>query len=407
MMGHDSTKPDMNLVDSPSAPPVKMLLISAGILIVSVMVAMVVFLTEPKAKREGASKITAMLVDTVVVSRGEYSPRIVSTGTVVPEEDVSLSAQVSGQVVWRSADFTPGSVVRKGQTLMRIDPADYQNQLEMRQGELQQAEADLQIEMGRQKIAQADFDLAAGSISAENQDLLLRAPQLKTAQSKVAMAQAAVRQAELQLARTSVRAPFDAVVVSRDVSKGTSVSTGETLGRLIGQKRYWVETTVPVSMSRWIAVPTGQQKGAEVLLRNRTAWEPDTFRKGYILRMIGELEPKTRMVRLLVAVDDPLAQKNNQDASIPPLLAGEFLEVQITGKPLDNVVRLPRKYIRKNNTVWVMHEDKLQIRTPEILMQDAAHAYVLSGLEDGDAIVTTNLSTVVEGAPLRTNPGES
>ena len=64
-------------------------------------------------------------------------------------------------------------------------------------------------------------------------------------------------------------------------------------------------------------------------------------------------------------------------------------------------MKLNRDYLRKDETVWVMKDGKLQIAEVDIVFEDARFAYVRSGLSDGDQVVTTNLSTVVEGAPLR------
>jgi hypothetical protein len=73
----------------------------------------------------------------------------------------------------------------------------------------------------------------------------------------------------------------------------------------------------------------------------------------------------------------------------------------IQAEPLENVVRLNRDYVRSDETVWVMEDGELQIRDATIVFRDATHAYVAEGLNDGDQVVTTNLSTVRDGAPLR------
>jgi hypothetical protein len=64
-------------------------------------------------------------------------------------------------------------------------------------------------------------------------------------------------------------------------------------------------------------------------------------------------------------------------------------------------VRLNRDYIRQNDTVWIMENDSLSIRQPDIFFQDREYAYIRDGIEGGEHIITTSLSTVVEGAPLR------
>jgi chromosome condensin MukBEF MukE localization factor len=120
---------------------------------------------------------------------------------------------------------------------------------------------------------------------------------------------------------------------------------------------------------------------------------------------VGALESQTRLARVLIEVPDPLAHHPTSEG-LPPLMIGAFLETEIQGKKLEDVIRLSRDYLRQNETVWLMEEGKLRIREVEIVFRDENYAYVTNGLDDDDQIVTTNLSTVVDGAPLRTEAAE-
>ncbi|MCE2435598.1 MAG: biotin/lipoyl-binding protein, partial [Candidatus Latescibacteria bacterium] len=137
-----------------------------------------IFMTEPTATRVAATKRTAMLVDVVEVERGTFRPVIVATGTVEAEQDIILSPQVGGQVLSLSSTFTPGGFVKKGQVLLQIDPADYQNALLEKKSDLRRATADLNIEMGRQNVAQKDYQILNETLSGELEALVLRQPQL-------------------------------------------------------------------------------------------------------------------------------------------------------------------------------------------------------------------------------------
>jgi RND family efflux transporter MFP subunit len=377
----------------------KTLIISGLILLVAAGVTLIIFSTEPKAKREGATKQTAMLVDVVGVDRGNFRPVIVATGVVVAEQDVNLSSQVGGEVIFRSDVFTPGGFVKKGETLLRINSADYQNALQMRQSELHQAQADLDMEMGRQQVAKQDLELVSDALKGQNQSLVLREPQLNAVKARIESAEASVRQAELDLSRTSIRAPFDAHIINRNVNVGSQVARGENLGRLVGIEHYWVETSVPLAKLRWISFPDDHEKASRVKVRNRSAWTEDEFRTGQVSRLIGSLENQTRLARILVEVSDPLATKNSGEQ---PLILGAFMEVSIQGKEIPDVIRLSRDYLRANQTVWVMEDKKLQIRDVDVILQDANYAYITEGLSKTDQVVTTNLSTVVNGVRLRT-----
>lgn len=377
----------------------KVIISCVTILAVAAAVTYFIFSSEPTAKSEGATKQMAMLVEVTAVEEGDYNPVFVATGTVQPVEDVILSPLVGGQVVRRSPAFIPGGFVQEGTVLLQIDPADYRYALELRRSELSEAETELEMEMGRQEVAEQDLELIGGdSLSNQQRSLVLRQPQLNAVRSRIQSARAAVDQAELNLQRSTIRAPFDAHILSQNVTLGSQVAPGDNLGRLVGTEFYWVELTVPVSTLRWLIFPDSEEeKGSEVRIRNTTAWPEDEFRTGFLAKQVGALDNETRLARVLVKVPDPLAR----DKEKPELMIGSFVEVRLVGEEIEDVVRVHRDYVRNNNTVWVKKDGKLTIKEVDILLKDADYAYVTNGLEDGDMVVTTNLSTVTEGIPLR------
>src|SRR6056297_2969132 len=379
----------------------KPLFVSIAIVLIGGIVTFVIFMTEPTAERSGATKETAMLVSVTEVKRDTFAPTVVVMGTVEPSQEIVLSPRVSGEIISRSEAFTPGSFVNKGQKLLQIDPSDYKNTLQSRKSDLRQAVADLKIEMGRQNIAEKDYQLLNETLSEEQEALILRKPQLNAARSKVEAARASVEQAKLSLNRTTIKAPFDAQILTRNVNVGSQVAPGQDLGRLVGMDTYWIETTVPLNKVRWLKFPEGDNlQGSTVHVRNRSAWEEDEYRSGQLLKLVGSLENRTRMARVLVSVPDPLARSPKLKDK-PKLIIGAFVEVSIQAKPIPDAIRLSRDYIRKNETVWVMEKDSLRIRDVKIVFRDQQYAYISEGISEGDSVVTTNLATVVDGAPLR------
>lgn len=380
-----------------------------AILVVGIIVTTLIFSTEPEAKREGASIETAMLVDVLPVEQGTFEPIIVATGTVQPTEDVVLSPLVSGQVIRRDPAFTPGGFVKKGEVLLQIDPSDYRNTLELRKSELMQSQTTLETEMGRQQIAEQDLQLisddslfGSNPLSEEERQLVLRKPQLNAVKATIGAAKASVDQAELDLGRTTIRAPFDAHILSQNVTKGSLVSQGDNLGRIVGTDYYWVIATVQVSKLQWLTFPNGDSgKGSLVRIENPTAWPTGAFREGYLDKQIGALDNQTRLARVLVKVHDPLATANDLKGR-PKLMIGTFVEVKIQADSIPNVVRLHRDYVRSNETVWVMKDEKLEIRDVDIVLNDDEYAYIRQGLTDGEKVVITDLSTVTNGIGLRT-----
>ena len=373
----------------------KTLLICLAILVVGTGVTAFIFLTEPDAERSGAVKQTAMLVEVTQAERGAFRPTIRAMGTVEPAQDVVLSSRVSGEVVARSPSFTPGGYVRRGEVLLRLDPSDYRNVLRQRRSALRQAQSELDLEMGRQDVARLDYELLADSVANADESLVLRQPQLDAARARVESAEAAVEQAELDLQRTTVRAPFDAHVLSRDVELGSQVDAGDVLGQLVGVETYWVSATVPLSQLRWL--PDGEARD-EVMVRDPTAWQEGHTRRGRLLNVVGALADGTRMARVLIAVPDP---HGLGDPAAPRLVIGSFVEADIPARELADVVRLSRDYLREDDTVWVMEDSTLRIRDVDIAFSDPTYAYIERGLSERDRVVTTNLSTVTDGARLR------
>jgi len=377
----------------------KTLLLSLGILLLGAGLTALIFMTEPEAQRTGATKETAMLVEVMQVERGSYRPGIVATGTVQPSKNIMLSSQVSGQVIHQYPDFAPGGFVKEGEIMLRIDPADYRNNLELRKSDLEQARSELEIEKGRQDVARQGYQLVDEELGQMNEELILRQPQLNSVQARVRAAQAAVNQARLNLQRTQIRAPFDAHILSRNVNVGSQVNAGDNLGRMVGTDEYWVEVNVPLSNLRWLSFSDEEGvAGSQVKIRDRKSWADDQYRVGELYKLIGALENQTRLARVLVSIPDPLAYEND---TLPTLIINAFVEAEIEAEEIQNTIRLNRDYVREGETVWVMEDKKLQIRAVDILFEDARFAYIKSGLQPGDQVVKTNLATISEGARLR------
>jgi multidrug efflux pump subunit AcrA (membrane-fusion protein) len=296
-----------------------------------------------------------------------------------------------------AANFVPGGMVRRGEMLLQIDPADFENALSIRQSELEQVEADWEIEVGRQALAEQELELLGDSINGINRSLVLREPQAASLKSQMSAAQAAVQRAELDLERTKLIAPFDALVLRREANVGSQVQPGDDLGQLVGIDEYWVMAAVPVRNLRWLTVPDVGQEGSKAKLYDSGAWGPESYREGRVKRMIGSLDQQTRLARILVAVEDPLGQAGD----LPPLILDTLVDVRIEGTPLQDVVRLQREYVHDGDTVWVMVDGELQIRHAEIVFQDPKFAYISNGLHSGEEVVTTTLATVAEGVKLR------
>jgi len=377
------------------------LAICAVILISGAALVAFIYATEPAATRAGATKQTAMLVEVSEARAGDFRPTIVATGTVRPAREIVLRPRVQGEVVQRAPAFVPGGIVAKGEMLLRLDPSDYRNALQQRESEIEQARAELNIERGQQDVAEQEYRLLDRELGPDKRALALREPQLEVAQSRVASARAGLEQARLNLQRTTIKAPFDARVVTRAVNVGSQVAAGDELARLVGAETYWVETTVPVAKLAWLEFPeSADDQGSKTRIRNAGAWPSGTARTGYLYKLVGTLSERTRMARVLVAIDDPLARLDD-DTDKPALLLGSYVEARIQGRTLRDVVRIDRDHVRQNDTVWVMRDGKLDIRDVRIAVRDSEYAYIREGLSEGERVIVSDLATIRDGAPLR------
>jgi multidrug efflux pump subunit AcrA (membrane-fusion protein) len=221
----------------------------------------------------------------------------------------------------------------------------------------------------------------------------------------VKSAEANLNQSLLELERTSVRAPFDAQILSRTVNIGSEITTNTELARLAGVREYWVVLSVPVARLGRISFPGDQQPGSEVILRHRTAWPEGAFRKGVVLRLIGTVDGQTRLARVLVSVADPLALE--EETSGPRMLIGTILQAAIKGQALENVFRIGRDFLREGDRVWLNRKGKLEIVEVTVVDKDRQFAYISDGMEEGDLLVKNNLATVAPGIDLRIQSEES
>ncbi|QDU37757.1 Multidrug resistance protein MdtA precursor [Maioricimonas rarisocia] len=318
-------------------------------------------------------------------------------GSVEPAQEIVLSPRVSGQVLELAPNFVPGGMVQKGDLLLQIDPADFTSVLSERQSALQQAEASLEIERGRQSLARKELDLLVDTIEEANRSLVLREPQIKSIRAQVDAAKALVARAQLELDRTKIEAPFDAQILSRSVNVGSQVAPGDELARLVGIEKYWVIATVPVRSLHWVQFSEADGEGSSATLHNPNTWLPGAERHATVSRMIGALDQQTRLARVVMTVEDPLARNTEG----PPLILDTLLQAHINGRPIEDVIRLDRDYVHERDTVWVMKDGKLEIRETDIVFRDADHAYIQDGLESGEEVVTTTLATVANGIGLR------
>jgi len=320
-------------------------------------------------------------------------------GLVVPARAVTLQPRVAGQIIGVMADLEPGGIVEADSTIVTIDPADYELAVRQREADLAERRAQLasqQVDFESRRRLHEDRVISTTEFAAAE-------AAHESALAQVANAEAALERARLDLSRTSVTVPFDALVVEENSEIGAMAGTSTDLAELVGIDRFWVELSVPVDDLKWIELPHGDKPGSEVLLSDPAAWGPDEHRTGRIVRFTSSVDEQSRMATLLVEVMDPLGRTPENEGA-PSLLIGSYLRGDIMGRVVPDTVAIDRRHLRSGNSAWVMDEDgRLQIRDVEIAWRGPDEVYVADGLEEGDLLVTSNLPTPVEGMRLRTS----
>lgn len=374
---------------------VPLIIIGAGIAVGSMLLS-----SGPRA-RMAPQPIQSRLVEFTTFTPTIQTPLFEAMGTVMAARQSTLYPMVSGTVVALSDQLVPGGQFTAGEEMLRIDDLDYQLSLRKQEALVAEAQAALQEELGEQAVAKREYELLGRDLAAADKALVLRQPQLASARATLASAKAGRDQAKLDLSRTRVTAPFDGMVLSRGVDLGTRVTTSTALLTLLNVDTFWVEASVPVSDLAGIAIPRKAGDTGAAVEIYQVARDQVQMRHGRVLRMIPELDSDSRMARLLIEVDDPLAL-DDEHAGLPVLMVNDYVRIRIPGEPIPAVIKLPRNLLHDDDTVWIMSpEDKLEIRRVQVVHRAGDHVLVKSGIDSQDRIITVDLSTPVPGMPLR------
>jgi len=390
----------------PSDPPAvrwwkRSLRILVALLIVGAGITGATYLkkTAPQAtKRPPAKWIPVVRIEPMQPSR--HKVVVQAMGTVIPSQQVLLKSRVAGQVIALHPEFVEGGFLDKGDRLVQVDRSDYKLALIQKQTALVDSQYALKLELGRQDVALREWELLNGPENSEESDsaLALRKPHLEKAKADVAAAEAAIARAALDLERTNIKAPFNAMVLSKAIDIGSQVGLQVALAEIVGTDTYWVQASIPIERLDWIQVPHRIGDPGSVV---RISYGQGHVINGKVARLMGNLESEGRMARLLIAVTDPLRRQSPRPEG-PPLLLGEYVRVEIEGRVLDNVFTIPRTALRNDNTVWLVKDnDRLDVRKVAPVWRDSKAVVLRDELTAGDRLIVTDLPAPVAGMEVR------
>ena len=324
-----------------------------------------------------------------------------SQGTVQPRTASQLVPEIAGTVLEVSPAFAVGGFFEEGDVLLEIDPYDYQQALIAARSQLAQAQLRLAQEEAEAEVARREWEeIGQGNAT----PLTLRQPQVEDARAAVASAEAAIDRARRDLERAEVRAPYAGRVQTKDVDVGQFVNRGTAVGRIYAVDSAEVRLPLPDDELAYVDVPMSyrgaqQQAGPAVTLSADFAGRRYSWR-GRIVRTEGEIDPVSRMVHVVAEVDDPYAP--GPDPTRPPLAVGMFVEAEITGRRVDDVVVLPWAALNGRDQVLIVDDDgRLRYRQVDILRSTTDHVLVQGGLAPGERVSISALDAVIEGMAVQ------
>lgn len=384
------------------AKPIAQKLI-ALVLVIGGIIAASVLASSRQAPSREPQEIKPPLVRVQKVQRQDVPMRVHGYGSVRPSVQIQIAPQVSGTVSRVHPNLVNGGFVRAGEELIVIDPAEYTLQVEIQKAEVVRAKVRFEQEKAEAAVARAEWEEMNPGVKPDS-PLTLREPQIEQAQAELVAAQARLENARLNLRRTRISAPFDGRIVEESVDVGQSLVAGQAVATMYGADS--VEITVPLEDIElaWLELPQNgysdkrdqtSQIRADVLADFAAAQHRWT---GRVVRTEAQIDTSSRMVQVVVEVDEPFVLTDGR----PLLVPGMFVEVEIHGRTLENVIPLPRHFIHHDNQVWVAVDDLLSIRPVQIARFDRGVAYIAAGLENGDLVITSPLEVVTDEMPIQT-----
>jgi len=364
----------------------KRMLSIAGLLVGAVLVAAALSTLKPEPPKKEIETLD-LLVDVLQLEVSSENFEISSKGTVRPRTRTVLSAEVSGSIVSISPKFVAGGLFQSGEVLMRIDPTNYTVAVDRAEALVTQR--------------QIEFD---GATKLRSQGYRAEA-ELASAAAALAAAHAELVNAQRNLERTYIRLPYEGMVLSKDADLGQIVSPGTQIGVTFATN--YAEIRLPLTDQdlAFIDIPdtgeitrTGGADGPQVTLSaiqkgRHTEWDAQ------IVRSEGVVDERSRVTYSVARVVDPYQLHGDG----VPLPIGTFVAARISASNIVDTIRVPRSALRGSDQLLIVDdENKIEIRTVEILRSDAQFAYLSGGAEAGERIAITAIEAPTNGMSVRT-----
>jgi len=396
------------------------------------------------------SEERAIKVETITTQPRDYPVVITGYGQARVVTEVAFAPEISGKVIHVHPNLKTGQVIPAGEILFRIDPADYEAGLqEARAGVSQWQNAvarlkkQLTIDTQRLKTLQRSAQLAktefervqrlydvdrvgtrSGVDQAERaynsaldqadqmeQAVSLYPLQIKEAESSLVSAKARLAMAATNLSRSTVKSPFEARIKMVALETGQFVSPGQHVLTLADDTM--LEIQVPLDSRdarKWLQfkspsgdrAPTAWFAGLQPVSCT-IRWTEDKNGSHWTgtLHRVVKFDQQTRTLTVAVRISGQAAKDGVSRAL--PLVEGMFCQVDIPGKIMKQVVRLPRQAVSFENKAYLATaENRLKTVDVAVARIEGEHVYVSRGIDPGDRVIVTRLIDPLENALLET-----
>lgn len=317
-------------------------------------------------------------------------------GRVKASEVAEVRPQVSGII--RERLFTEGSKVKEGDAIFRIEDDEYRAAVEAAKASVAQARASFELARLEERRALDLFDSNAGSAQRRDSAIATR----QQAEAGLQAAEAALRSAEISLERTTVRAPISGVIGLSQTTIGALVSAQQP--QALATIRNLDEVHVDVTQSAVDLLRlTAQREGRETIMKGEAALiladGSEHDRKGRLEAAEPQVEPTTGMITLRMTYANPDHR----------LLPGMYVEVDLPQAIARGAIAVPQNAVMRDRTgqamVWVIDNGTVAVRPVEIAAASGNRWIITSGLQDGDAVITSGFQKAGPGAPVARVPG--
>lgn len=373
----------------------------APVAVLAISVGVVTALSAAKPapeKKEDTQRFISLYVDEVKSDMVTLS--VQAEGEVRPKTEIDLIPQVSGRIVGISGSFAEGAEFAPGETLIKIDDTNYVIAKTRAEANLATAKVALQRELANAKIkAEHWLDKEA---TGKPSDYALNKPQVQEAEAMLAAAEADLKEALLNIARTEINVPFLGRVREKLVGIGQYVTAGTRLGRVFSTDV--VEVRLPLTDTQLVELnlPIGfmaNSSNAPLVQFSAMVGSKQHNWKGRIVRTNAAMDQTTRMVYAIAEVDDPYGLGSDAGS---PMAVGMFVKANIAGVNSQSAMVLPRLALRNSNKVYVINDNnRLEIRTVDVLSTSADTVLVSDGVKPGDKVVTSTIPAAVDGMEVR------